>query len=140
MKHQRITPFHQSLTFSRRMMIFGGAQAAIGAALVARLGWLSVAENQHYALLAEDNRVKLILVPPRRGWLVDRHGTPMAINRSDFSVNLIPQQLENPESTLRQLAQLLSLTSDDMDRILSDLKQSRGFQPVEVAENIPYEQ
>jgi penicillin-binding protein 2 len=140
MKHQRITPFHQSLTFSRRMMIFGGAQTAIGAALIARLGWLSVAENQHYALLAEDNRVKLILVPPRRGWLVDRHGTPMAINRSDFSVNLIPQQLENPESTLRELAQLLSLTSDDMDRILSDLKQSRGFQPVEVAENIPYEQ
>jgi penicillin-binding protein 2 len=140
MKHQRITPFHQSLTFSRRMMIFGGAQAAIGAALIARLGWLSVAENQHYALLAEDNRVKLILVPPRRGWLVDRHGTPMAINRSDFSVNLIPQQMENPEQTLRELAQLLSLTADDMDRILSDLKQSRGFQPVEVAENIPYEQ
>ena len=140
MKHQRITPFHQSLTFSRRMAIFGGAQAAIGAALIGRLGWLSIAENQHYSLLAEDNRAKLILVPPRRGWLVDRNGTPIAINRSDFSVNLIPQQLENPEQTLKLLAQLLSLTTDDMDRILSDLKQSRGFQPVEVAENIPYEQ
>ena len=140
MKHQRITPFHQSLTFSRRMMIFGGAQAAIGASLIGRLGWLSVAENQHYSLLSEDNRAKLILVPPRRGWLVDRRGTPIAINRSDFSVNLIPQQLEDAEKTLRELAKLLNLTTDDMDRILNDLKQSRGFQPVEVAENIPYEQ
>jgi penicillin-binding protein 2 len=47
MKHQRITPVHQSLTFSRRMMVFGGAQAAVGALLVGRLGWLSVAENEH---------------------------------------------------------------------------------------------
>ena len=68
MKYQRITPVHQSLTFSRRMMVFGGAQAAIGALLVGRLGWLSIKENQHYSLLSESNRVQLIVVPPRRGW------------------------------------------------------------------------
>jgi penicillin-binding protein 2 len=140
MKHQRITPFHQSLAFSRRMTVLGGAQAAVGALLIGRLGWLSVAENEHYSLLSESNRVQLIVVPPRRGWLVDRHGTPIAINRSDFRVDLIPQQLENPEETLRTLAQLLALDTDDMDRILTDLKQSRGFHPVQVAESIPYEQ
>ena len=30
MKHVRFTNAHQSITFSRRMMIFGGAQAAAG--------------------------------------------------------------------------------------------------------------
>ena len=139
MKHQPMTPVQQSLTFSRRMMVFGAGEAAVGALLVGRLGWLSIAENEHYSLLSESNRVQLIVVPPRRGWLVDRNGIPIAINRSDFRVDLVPQQLENPEETLKTVARLLALDTDEMDRILRDLKQSRGFQPVQVAENVPYE-
>jgi penicillin-binding protein 2 len=138
-KHQPFTSVHQSLSFSRRMVLFGGAQAAIGAALVGRLGWLAVAENDKYQLMSENNRVQLIVVPPRRGWLVDRYNQPIAINRSDFRVDIIPQQLENPEQTLKLLAQLLKLDTDDLDRILKDLKQGRGFQPVQVAESVPYE-
>jgi penicillin-binding protein 2 len=121
------------------MVLFGGAQAAVGTALVGRLGWLAVAENDKYQLMSENNRVQLIVVPPRRGWMVDRYGKPIAINRSDFRVDIIPQQLKNPEPTLKLLAQLMKLDADDMDRILKDLKQGRGFQPVQVAESVPYE-
>jgi len=137
---KRFTSVHQSLTFSRRMMITAGAQTAVGALLIGRLGWLSVAENQRYQLLSESNRVQLIPVPPRRGWIVDRNGKPIAINRSSFRVDIIPQQIEDPEKTLKALVELLQLTSEDVDRILADLKQSRGFQPVQIAENVDYEQ
>ncbi|MBA3578014.1 MAG: penicillin-binding protein 2 [Sphingomonas sp.] len=122
------------------MMLVGSAQAAIGGLLVGRLGYLAVAQNEKYELLSENNRVQLIVVPPRRGWLIDRHGKPIAINRSDFRVDIIPQQLENPEATLKTLAQLLDLDRDDLDRILEELKDSRGFKPVEVASSVPYEQ
>ena len=121
------------------MVLFGGAQAAVGAALVGRLGWLAVAENDKYQLMSENNRVQLIVVPPRRGWLVDRYNKPIAINRSDFRIDIIPQQLENPEQTLKLLAQLLKLDADDLDRIVKDLKQGRGFQPVQVAESVSYD-
>lgn len=140
MKYQRFTSVHQSIAFSRRMMLVGGAQAVVGGLLVGRLGWLAVAQNEKYELLSENNRVQLIVVPPRRGWLVDRSGKPIAINRSDFRVDLIPQQLEDSEQTLKLLARLLELDSDDLDRILRELKESRGFQPVQVAESIPYDQ
>jgi penicillin-binding protein 2 len=137
---KRFTSVHQSLTFSRRMAIAAGAQTAVGALLIGRLGWLSVAENQRYQLMSESNRVQLIPVPPRRGWIVDRDGKPIAINRSSFRVDIIPQQIENPERTLKSLVDLLKLTSEDVDRILADLKESRGFQPVQVAENVNYDQ
>ncbi|HET9458710.1 MAG TPA: penicillin-binding protein 2 [Sphingomicrobium sp.] len=140
MKHQRFTSVHQSLSFSRRMMLVGGAQAAIGGLLIGRLGYLAVSQNEKYQLLSENNRVQLIVVPPRRGWLVDRRGKPIAINRSDFRVDLIPQQLEDPETTLKELAKLLQLDRDDLDRILAELKESKGFKPVEVAASIPYDQ
>ena len=139
MRQVRLTPVHQSLTFSRRMLLLGAAQGAIGAILIGRMGWLSIAQNQKYQLLSEENRVQLIPVPPRRGWLIDRNGKPIAINRSSFRVDIIPQQLENPDKVLKTLVDLLQLTTDDIDRILADVKQGRGFQSVQVAENVSYE-
>jgi penicillin-binding protein 2 len=140
MKASRFTAAHQSITFSRRMMLVGGAQAALGGALVARLGYLAVAEHQKYAVESESNRVQLIIVPPRRGWIVDRNNKPIAINRSDFRVDIIPEQLEHPTETLRTLTQVLQLTPDDVDRIIKEFRAARGYQPVQVAENVPYEQ
>ena len=136
---KRFTSVHQSLTFSRRMMLMRGAQLGIGGLLLGRLGWLSIAENERYQLLSESNRVQLIIVPPRRGWLVDRFGKPVAINRSDFRVDIIPDQFEKPAETLKALARMLHLSVDDVDRIIKELKAARGYQPVQVAENVPYE-
>ena len=46
---RRFTSVHQSLTFSRRMAIAAGAQTAVGALLIGRLGWLAVAEGSSTA-------------------------------------------------------------------------------------------
>ena len=140
MKMQRVTTAHQSITFSRRMILLGGAQAAVGAVLIGRLGYLSITQNQKYQLLSEENRVQLIPVPPRRGWLVDRNGKPIAINRSSFRVDIIPQQLTDPERVKATLAGLLQLPADEVARINKELESSKGFRPVTVADNIPYDQ
>lgn len=139
MRHFRITAAHQSITFSRRMLLLGGAQTAVGALLIGRMGWLSVAQNQKYQLLSESNRVQLIPVPPRRGWLIDRKGKPIAINRASFRVDIIPQQLVNPPAVVAEVSKILNLAPDEIDRIHKDLATSRGFQPVSVADNVPYE-
>src|SRR5437868_11127587 len=140
MKHMRITTAVQSITFSRRMMILGGAQAAIGGLLVGRMGWLAIAQNEKYQLLSESNRVQLIPVPPRRGWIIDRNGKPIAINKASFRVDLIPQQIVNGATVIAELQRLMNLSADDVERITRELAASRGFQPVSVADNVPYEQ
>jgi penicillin-binding protein 2 len=140
MKPIRLTNAHQSITFSRRMMLLSGAEAAIGAVLIGRLGWLAVAQNEKYQLLSESNRVQLIPVPPRRGWLIDRNGRPIAINKASFRVDIIPQQLEQDRDVVPDLARLLTLDEDEVERIRRELLESRGFQPVSVADNISYEQ
>jgi penicillin-binding protein 2 len=140
MKMQRVTSAHQSITFSRRMILLGGAQVAVGSVLIGRLGYLSITQNQKYQLLSEENRVQLIPVPPRRGWLVDRNGKPIAINRSSFRVDIIPQQLADPERVKATLAGLLELPEEEVQRINRELESSKGFRPVTVADNIPYDQ
>lgn len=134
-----VTEAQQAFSFSRRAMVLGGAQAAVGLVLAGRMTWLSVAENERYNLLAESNRVNLTMIPPRRGWIVDRHGAPIANNRTDFRIDIIPDRLEDEDRVLGLLRNLLALTAEDMARIATDLKRAGNFQPVQIAENLDWE-
>lgn len=133
------TEAQQGYTFSRRAWLLGAAQIGVGTVLAGRMGWLAIAENEHYKLLSESNRINMTLIPPRRGWLVDRHGHAIADNRTDFRVDLIPDRVVDKDRTLAALRELLALTDEDMLRIREDLKQAAGFQPVKVAENVSWE-
>jgi penicillin-binding protein 2 len=134
-----VTEAQQSFTFTRRAMFLGAAQGAVGALLAGRMAWLSIAENERYALLSESNRVNLTLIPPRRGWIVDRNGKPIAINRTDFRIDLIPDRIEDEDRTLAELQRLLALNDDEVQRIRDDLKEAAGFKPVQVAEDLDWE-
>ncbi|AEI37739.1 MAG: penicillin-binding protein 2 [Zymomonas mobilis subsp. pomaceae] len=134
-----ITQHSLGYTFSRRSLVLGGLQLATGGLLAARMAWLSIAENERYRLMAEDNRVQTVMIPPRRGWIVDRHNRPMAINHTDFRVDLIPDQIQDRERVIITLTELLNLSQDDLDRIREDLNKAAGYQPVPVAEHLDYE-
>ncbi|SEJ44054.1 penicillin-binding protein 2 [Sphingobium sp. AP50] len=139
-KRKIVTEAAQSFTFSRRAMVVGGLQGAVGAVLIGRMAWISVVQNEKYSLLSESNRVNMTLIPPRRGWILDRSGKPLANNRTDFRVDLIPQRMVDPEATITHLAQLLKLQPDEVDRIREDLEKSAGFRPVQVADKLTYDQ
>jgi penicillin-binding protein 2 len=134
-----ITEATQTYSFSRRALVLGAGQAAVGLLLAGRMTWLAVAENEHYSLLSESNRVNMTLVPPRRGWIVDRKGVPIANNRTDFRVDIIPDRLENKDRTLGLLRDILNLPAEEMELIKTDLKRAAGFQPVQVSENLDLE-
>ncbi|WP_157220315.1 penicillin-binding protein 2 [Flavisphingomonas formosensis] len=134
-----ITDSAQAYSFSRRAMLLGGIQAGVATLLGARMAWLSVAENAKYRTLAESNRVQLVLIPPRRGWIIDRYGKPIAINRTDFRVDLIPDQLHDADRVIAALKSILALPDDEIDRIREDLAKAAGYQPVQVADDLDYE-
>ena len=145
MKFPRLTPKHVtqaslSFTFTRRAMVLGAVQGGIGALLAGRMAWISLAENEKYSLLSESNRVNLTLIPPRRGWILDRYGKPLAKNRTDFRVDIIPDRLRDKDVVIGTLAKLLALQPEDVERIHEDLEKAAGFQPVQVSDRMSYEQ
>ena len=128
------------MTFTRRATVIGGLQIGVGVLLAGRMAYISVAENERYKLLSESNRVNLTLVPPRRGWLIDRNGKPIANNKTDFRVDIIPDRLRDRKKTVATLAELLSLGQEDLDRINRELEQASSFQPVQVATGLDWEE
>ncbi len=131
-----ITEAWRGITFTRRALVVGGAQAAVGVALGARMAYISIVDNDRYVLESESNRVNLTLVPPRRGWIVDRHGKALANNRVSLRIDIIPDRLHDKNAVLTQLRTLLRLDGDTMERIERDLNAASGFQPVAVKEDV----
>ncbi len=139
-KSPPITEAWRGLTFTRRTLVVGGGQIAVGAALATRMGYISIIDNDRYVLESESNRVNLTLIPPRRGWIVDRHGKALANNRVSLRIDIIPDRMHSKELVLGQLRTLLQLDGDAMARIERDLKAASGFQPVAVAEDVTEQQ
>ncbi len=71
----------RSKIFTRRAMMLAGGKAVLVGGLAARMYYLQVLEADKYAMLAEDNRVSIRLLPPPRGLILDRNGIAMAINQ-----------------------------------------------------------
>ncbi|WP_374413147.1 penicillin-binding protein 2 [Novosphingobium colocasiae] len=127
-------------SYDRRTMVVGAIQGGIGVLLATRLGYLSILQNEKYKLESESNRVNLSLIPPRRGWILDRHGTPLASNRADFRVDVIPERMATPHETIAQLGELLTLSPVDLQDLRDKIDSAHGFTPVEVASGLPWEQ
>src|SRR5688572_11580566 len=134
-----LTEGAQAAMFTRRAILLGVGQAGLSALLAGRMGYIAIAQNERYSGLAESNRIQERLIAPRRGWIVDRNGQPMAVNRSIFRVDLIPDQLEDPERAITVLTQILGLDAETVARIRAELPRAAGFQPIPVAENLSYE-
>lgn len=125
--------------FERRTFVLGALQTGVGVLLATRLGYLAVAQNEKYRADSESNRVNLTLIPPRRGWVLDRFGNALAANRADFRVDLIPDRVDDPDRTMATLASLLNLQPDRVRDIRDKLDKARGFQPVEVASSLDWD-
>jgi penicillin-binding protein 2 len=134
-----VTQAQQNFSFTRRTFALGAIQGGVGLMLAGRMAWLTIGQHDKYAALAESNRARSTLIPPRRGWIVDRQGLPIAINRSDFRVDLIPDLLEDPKAEIELLQNLLTLAPEDIERLQDNLVKAAGFQPVQVAEDLDYE-
>jgi penicillin-binding protein 2 len=126
-------------SFDRRSLVVGGVQGGIGVLLASRLGYLAIAQNEKYNLESESNRVNLTLIPPRRGWVLDRHGSPIASNRADFRVDVIPDRMTDEAQTIGELARLLRLDAVAVQDLRDKLEKSHGFAPVEVATGLDWD-
>ncbi len=136
---QKFTPNTLAQTFERRSFVIGAIQGGIGMLLAARLGYIAVAENEKYEMEAESNRVNLTLIPPRRGWILDRNGSPLASNRADFRVDIIPERLDDPDRTIQMLGDLLGFTPAEVQDLHDKVDKAAGFQPVQVADGLDYD-
>ena len=126
------------MAFSRRALLLGAGMAGTGALLAGRMAWLAVFEGETYQLRAQANRVQDRLIPPRRGWIVDRQGKPIAMNRPDYRLELRPAEVEDLDATLVAIRAVLDIDLAEDARIRDDCATQPSFMPVVVRQNLSW--
>ncbi|HIJ62311.1 MAG TPA: penicillin-binding protein 2 [Rhodospirillaceae bacterium] len=129
----------RSKIIGRRAILLGGGKLALLSALVGRMYYLQVLESSKYAVLAEENRINLRLLPPPRGRILDRNGVPMAVNQQNYRVLIVSEQTEDLDDTLDSLSNIIPINDHDRARIAREAKRHRSFVPVTVRENLSWQ-
>jgi len=132
--------FERQRQFTRRAVILGLGQAALTTVLLGRLYFLQIAEKEKYEVLSEENRISLRLIIPPRGVIKDRYGIPLAENRRNFRLQLIPEKVGSNNDTLTSLAKFLQLSDGELARIRSDIDKRKAFAPILIHNNLDWEQ
>ncbi len=113
--------------------------------LIARTAWLQIVKGDYYYSQAENNRVRVERLEPKRGVIYDRNMLPLVRNKANFMLYFVPVDL--PETSLlsgildKICAIIPELKKDDlMEEINSVNKYSlEAYQPLFVLDNIPYD-
>ncbi|MGE0754473.1 MAG: penicillin-binding protein 2 [Alphaproteobacteria bacterium] len=113
--------------FTRRAMVFGGLQLAAFSALTSRLFYLQFMQSEEYTTLSENNRIKLQLIAPQRGRILDRNGMPMVTNNHNYRLFVDYSSLirETYLASMEKLHSLLPFTEKTFEEI-----RKKRFSPV----------
>lgn len=98
--------------------------------LALRMVQLQVLEYEHFSTLSEDNRVKIVPLAPTRGLIYDRNGVELAQNTPTFTLEIVPENVDNMDELLAELGRLVEITAADIERFHGMLKKKRRFQSV----------
>ncbi|MCW7547526.1 peptidoglycan DD-transpeptidase MrdA [Photorhabdus sp. APURE] len=130
MKNKR-TPFRdytaESALFARRALVAFIIILILTGILIANLYHLQITRHEDYQTRSNENRIKLVPIAPSRGIIYDRNGTPLALNRTIYQLEIIPEKVENLEQTLNDLRNVIDLTDEDIANFEKERKRSRRF-------------
>ena len=125
-----------------RWRVIVAALIALGliGVLLARLFWLQVVDYSHFINLSENNRIRLMALPPNRGLIYDRNGVVLAENRPTYHLEIIPEQVDDMEATLKGLGEIVELSESDIENFRKQLKVKRSFQSISLRSRLNEEE
>lgn len=81
-----------------------------------KLVWM---DSLIYPGLSERDKVRVSVTQAKRGEILDRNGRVLAGKGTASSVGIVPGKLENQEDSLKQIAELLGMKPEEIEKKLS---------------------
>src|SRR5690554_65806 len=109
--------------------------------LGARLWHLQVVRHDGLSARADQNRITVVPIPPRRGEIVDRNGIVLASNHRDYTLSVVPAQVSGSlEDMLDEIATLVEIRPRDRRRFLQNVNQSGRYSSILLRNNLTDEE
>lgn len=120
--------FRQTRIFNARLSVAVGVLLALILLLVLRLGYLQLLSHTHFATLSQANRIRPLPIPPLRGLILDRNGVVLAQSYPVYTLEIVPEQVDDINEMLVQLGGLVSIAEADLKQFRKQLRERPRFE------------
>src|SRR5690606_10347320 len=126
----------------RQRILFRALVAAVLACVLlgvlgVRLWYLQVVRYEGFAARADQNRIAVIPITPRRGEILDRNGEVLARNYRDYTLSVVPASLTEPvDDMLDRVGELVALSPRDRRRFKQGVAQNSRYSEILLRNNL----
>lgn len=129
--------------FNRRALTAALMVFVLLGVIATRMAWLQVMNHEHFSTLSDQNRIRLVPLPPTRGQIFDRNGVLLAGNLASFHLEVTPEQVGNSaamDALLEELRRLIDLSDNEIHRFKRLLRRSPRYNGVPLRFNLSEEE
>jgi len=101
-----------------RSMLVLGVFTLAAVALLGRLVYLQMFDNQFLQDQGKERHLRVVQIPAHRGMILDRNGQPLAVSTPVDSIWMNPQEISPLSGRIPQLAHALGVRSHDVMSLL----------------------
>ncbi|WP_022707156.1 penicillin-binding protein 2 [Paracoccus zeaxanthinifaciens] len=141
MKKSQREIMDSSRQITRRGLMLAGVQVATVTTLALKMRSMQLDHAEEYRMLADGNSIKMRLLPPARGLILDRNGLVIANNEQNYRVTLTREEAGGDvEPVLRRLAQLIPMSDARTDELRDEFSKRSAVTPIVLADRLSWEQ
>lgn len=124
----------------KRFLLRAGVAAIFAVICFGLLGWrfwvLQVERHESLAARAENNRLAVLPIPPRRGDIFDRNGEVLARNYLSYTLEVVPGRAGNVDEMLNRLTPVVYVSSADQRRFKRRVNESGRYASIVLRNNL----
>ena len=118
----------ETRVYNARLGVAAGIALVLLMLLVVRSVYLQIINYRHYATLSQANRIKPLPIQPVRGLILDRNGVVLAQNYPVYTLEIIPEQVDDMDELLIELGSLVRVTESDLKSFRKQLRERPRFE------------
>jgi penicillin-binding protein 2 len=120
----------------RRANLLHATIVVLLAGFLGMFWYLQIVKGAEYAVLAENNRLRRIALPPTRGVVFDRRDEVLASTRPALNLVLVREGLQDAEGQLRRLESVLGIPYQATRDRLAAMHRRPTFEPLVIKEDV----
>lgn len=134
MDQYSLTADHRHI--QRRMGYLFIGVLIIFAIMLMRVWYLQIAWGKYYTEMSKNNRIRIVPLQPRRGFILDRSGRLLASYQPSFNLSLILEDIPDRDVLIGKLSNLLNLSRSEIVANLERRKPIIPYLPVKIKEGL----
>jgi penicillin-binding protein 2 len=133
-KRPSVDAFDEQHQTGTRLDVLRFIMLGIILSLGVRLWWLQIMNHEVYAGQAEQNRIRILPIPARRGTIYDRHGKVLVDSRSSFNIVVSRKDVKSLTELSDLLVDSLQIDRAWLEKRFDDARFEPRYESVVVKE------